>query len=277
MSGLATDYRHPELSQIQRDSEGKEVTMDNYQMLPDWNGTVVSKEDPIPDDERPPKRTTDPFPPGSVIPDKNSLQNNVEKPEKEIAEACEKKEKQALVKAKTKRIASLCDIGFLHRATHSYHSKPKDIDDEEADANRFIPGWRLENDLQIDSDRELKDMEREMDEWRQNSSNQVEKIKKLEEDLGTKSKQLINVEHRVHALQKEKEDLVARLAQSEMNRQSVVKDFILTAISMLQTSVEYQKSLDVPVSLSYIASWLGDLGLGQTEEEIAKILLNINN
>ncbi|GKE49095.1 hypothetical protein Tco_1480353 [Tanacetum coccineum] len=115
MSGLATDYRHPELSQIQRDSEGKEVTMDNYQMLPDWNGTVVSKEDPIPDDERPPKRTTDPFPPGSVIPDKNSLQNNVEKPEKEIAEACEKKEKQALVKAKTKRIGEASFVALRNK------------------------------------------------------------------------------------------------------------------------------------------------------------------
>ncbi|GJV43044.1 hypothetical protein Tco_1427580 [Tanacetum coccineum] len=93
---------------------------------------------------------------------------------------------------------------------------------------------------------QLKDMDREMDEWRKNSSD-------------------------------EKEDLVARLAQSEMNRQSIVKDFILTAISMLQTSVEYQKSLAVPISLSYISSWLGDLGLGQKEEEIAKILLNINN
>ncbi|GJX92034.1 hypothetical protein Tco_0345360 [Tanacetum coccineum] len=262
MSGLATDYRHPELSQILRDSEGKGNNNEK-------NGTVVSKGDPIPDDERPPKRTTDPFPPGSVIPDKNSLQNNVKKPEKKIAEA-----------------------------SHSYHSKPKYIDDEEADANRFIPGWRLGNDLQIDSfekelsifsskyfdiGRTLKESYEGMSKNFQLLENVHSRCTKRDRELagqrgsGTKSKQLIDVEHRVHALQKEKEDLVARLAQSEMNRQSIVKDFILTAISMPQTSVEYQKSLAVPISLSYIASWLGDLGLGQKEEEIAKILLNINN
>ncbi|GJX13817.1 hypothetical protein Tco_0205575 [Tanacetum coccineum] len=60
-------------------------------------------------------------------------------------------------------------------------------------------------------------------------------------------------------------------------RQTTSEDFIPTAISRLQTSVEYQKSLAVPISLSYTAGWLGSLGLGRTEEEIAEILLNTCN
>ncbi|GJZ38499.1 hypothetical protein Tco_0585062 [Tanacetum coccineum] len=76
---------------------------------------------------------------------------------------------------------------------------------------------------------------------------------------------------------KDKEALVAQLAQSEMSHQGIIKDFILTAISRLYTSVEYLKNLAGPTSLSYIAGWLGSLGLGRTKEEISKILPNTRN
>ncbi|GKB68738.1 hypothetical protein Tco_0930150 [Tanacetum coccineum] len=67
--------------------------------LPDWNGTLVSKGNPIPDNERPPVRTITPLAVGSVIHDKNARQKSVEKPDQKIAEAREKKEKKTLFKA----------------------------------------------------------------------------------------------------------------------------------------------------------------------------------
>ncbi|GKB36737.1 hypothetical protein Tco_0881679 [Tanacetum coccineum] len=71
--------------------------------LPDWNGTLVSKGNPIPDNERPPVRTITPLAVGSVIHDKNARQKSVEKPDQKIAEARKKKEKQTLFKANAKR------------------------------------------------------------------------------------------------------------------------------------------------------------------------------
>nr|GEZ37141.1 hypothetical protein [Tanacetum cinerariifolium] len=81
----------------------------------------------------------------------------------------------------------------------------------------------------------IKDMEREQDEWRQTSSDQVEKIKNLKGDLGPKSKQLSDAEERVRV-------------------------------------VEYRKSLVIPTRLCFTAGWLKGLGLGREEDEIADIL-----
>nr|GEV38563.1 hypothetical protein [Tanacetum cinerariifolium] len=99
MCGLTTDCRHPKLSQKIKDPEGKGNDSEK-------NGTVVSKEDPIPTSKRPPVRTTTLLPVRSMISDKNPLQKNVEKPDPKIDEAREKKEKQALVKADRDIISS---------------------------------------------------------------------------------------------------------------------------------------------------------------------------
>ncbi|GKB64569.1 hypothetical protein Tco_0920755 [Tanacetum coccineum] len=79
------------------------------------------------------------------------------------------------------------------------------------------------------------------------------------------------------ALEEEKVRLVGELAQSEMACQSVVRDVIPVAISRLLTSVEYRKSLAVPIGLSFTADSLGGLSLGRTEEDIAAVLPNISN
>nr|GEY28474.1 hypothetical protein [Tanacetum cinerariifolium] len=112
---------------------------------------------------------------------------------------------------------------------------------------------------------------------RQTASDQVEKIKKLEEDIFLKSKQLSNAESQVQLLVKEKEKLVAELARSELEHRSIIRDFIPQVVSWLQTSMEYRRSLGVPISLLYIVGWLGGLGLGWTKEQIAKILSSTSN
>nr|GEW06642.1 hypothetical protein [Tanacetum cinerariifolium] len=65
--------------------------------------SVVRKGDPIPEDQRPPKRTVDPLPPNVAILAKTPYQMNVEKTDPQIAEAREKKDQQALLKDKAKR------------------------------------------------------------------------------------------------------------------------------------------------------------------------------
>ncbi|GJU76459.1 hypothetical protein Tco_1273529 [Tanacetum coccineum] len=100
MAGLTTEYRHPDRSQILRDAEGMEITMDDFLCLPDWTGTVVSKGDPIPKDQRPPDRTAMPLAPEVAIPEKSSHQKKVEKADQRIINAREKKDKQVAEKAK---------------------------------------------------------------------------------------------------------------------------------------------------------------------------------
>nr|GEV76388.1 hypothetical protein [Tanacetum cinerariifolium] len=55
-----------------------------------WTGTVVSKGDPIPNDQCPVNRTTPPLVIGQLIPEKTVAQRNVEKPNTKIAKASEK-------------------------------------------------------------------------------------------------------------------------------------------------------------------------------------------
>nr|GEV42827.1 hypothetical protein [Tanacetum cinerariifolium] len=123
---------------------------------------------------------------------------------------------------------------------------------------------QLDRDYEGELSDRLKDMEREREKWRQTASDQVERIKKLEEDLGPKSKQLSDAENRAQLLEKEKEELIARLARYEADRQSIVRDFIPTVIGRLQTSVDYRRSLAVPINLSCNVGWLDSLSLGRT-------------
>nr|GEW72716.1 hypothetical protein [Tanacetum cinerariifolium] len=116
IAGLTTVYHHPDLAQILRDPkgqgnsvnifitfEGKEITIDDYLCLPNQTRTVVSKGDPIPEDQRPPKRTIDLLPQNTTILAKTPYQINVEKPDLNITKAREKKDQQALLKAKAER------------------------------------------------------------------------------------------------------------------------------------------------------------------------------
>ncbi|GKC76603.1 hypothetical protein Tco_1127377 [Tanacetum coccineum] len=78
-------------------------------------------------------------------------------------------------------------------------------------------------------------------------------------------------------LEKEKIELVAELAQAEMVRHKIIRVFVSAVVSRLHSSVEYQKSLVVPIKLCFNAGWLGGLGLGHKEEEIAAMLANTSD
>nr|GEZ59590.1 hypothetical protein [Tanacetum cinerariifolium] len=56
------------------------------------------------------------------------------------------------------------------------------------------------------------------------------------------------------------------------NRSKVVWEFILAVVNRLHSSIEYQKSLVVPIGLCSTAGWLGGLSLGKEEEEISAML-----
>nr|GEV50239.1 hypothetical protein [Tanacetum cinerariifolium] len=96
----------------------------------------------------------------------------------------------------------------------------------------------------------LKDIKTERDDWRRTASDQ----------------------ERVRELEGEKAALKARLAQAEVDRQKLVREFIPVVVQRLHTSVECRKSLVAPVSLCFTAGWLGGLSMGQTGDQIAAML-----
>ncbi|GJY88914.1 hypothetical protein Tco_0503542, partial [Tanacetum coccineum] len=102
--GLTTACRHPELSYIIKDPEGKALSMDDFLKLPVWNGNVVSKRDPIPNDQSPRPHVTLPLAVGEPIPDKSPFQMAIKKPDSKIVAAREKKEKQNLAKTQAKHV-----------------------------------------------------------------------------------------------------------------------------------------------------------------------------
>nr|GEW26808.1 reverse transcriptase domain-containing protein [Tanacetum cinerariifolium] len=79
------------------------ISMDTFLKLPTWTETVVSKGDPLPEDQRPKPRVTPPLPVGAPIPALTPFQKNLEKPNPKIAVAREKKDQQSLARAKAKR------------------------------------------------------------------------------------------------------------------------------------------------------------------------------
>ncbi|GKC49581.1 hypothetical protein Tco_1072326 [Tanacetum coccineum] len=386
--------------------------------LPDWNGTLVNKGNPIPDNECPPVRTITPLAVGSVIHDKNARQKSVEKPDQKIAEAREKKEKKTLFKANANRAGEGSSVSLkkkrsrknagpigseyegtifaapinqcipkpLHEAgeskgkevetpvvnlsdhtreltpllvekiseeqfvyeddrtrdtnladAHSFHSIHEEDNDEDADDHRFVPEWGLKSDLRISFYRACKEMNSQLstppeDEVLHSLTNyevryeklnrdhldlynhsevQLKELNRLRTDCQRErqsneglSKNLVLLESahaqcsggereltdrlkdmererddwiRTASYQEEKARLVGQLAQSDMARQSVVRDLIPTAIYRLLTSVEYRKSRVVLIGVCYIVGWLGGLSLGYKEEEVAVVLPNTSN
>ncbi|GJX84267.1 hypothetical protein Tco_0335041 [Tanacetum coccineum] len=88
------------------------LTMDDFLKLPVWNGTVVSKEGPIPEDQRPLVRTTPSLAAGKLIPEKSPAQRSIEKPNAKIAKVREKKENLARTKVQMKRVGEGSSMAF---------------------------------------------------------------------------------------------------------------------------------------------------------------------
>ncbi|GKD33439.1 hypothetical protein Tco_1248948 [Tanacetum coccineum] len=303
--GLTKTCRHPELSYSIKDLDGKLLTVDDFLKLPVCNGTVVSKGDPIPDDQHPPLRTTPPLEAGKLIPKKSSVQRSIKNPNSKIAVDREKKDQQNLAKAQANRVGEggsispqkkrayknqeptgsrsegTISVTPLHQAApklvdetttsipkdiaenvtigsqianierevvdlnHSFHSAHHKDNDKNTADHQFVPEWGLCDDLRICSFRAQK----------------VEMIKKLEETLEPKSKQLADAKGRIKVLEGEKTTLVAELAQAEMDRHKLVREFISAVVKRLHISMEYQNSLAVPIGLCFTSGWLGGLSL----------------
>ncbi|GJY64841.1 hypothetical protein Tco_0466301 [Tanacetum coccineum] len=107
MTGLTTVYHRYDSPHIPRDSEEQDTSF-SLSITVDGEA-VVSKVDPHPEDQQPPKRIVDPLPPNAATQKKTPYQLNIEKPDLKIIEAREKKEQQALLKAKAK-IPIICTI-----------------------------------------------------------------------------------------------------------------------------------------------------------------------
>nr|GEU97965.1 hypothetical protein [Tanacetum cinerariifolium] len=101
--GLTTICRHSELRYDIKDQDKNVIDMDTFLKLPSWTGTVVSRGDPILEDQRPKPRVTPPLGTGVKIPKLTAFQKSLEKSNPKIAAAREKKEQQSLAKAEAKR------------------------------------------------------------------------------------------------------------------------------------------------------------------------------
>ncbi|GJX58004.1 putative ribonuclease H-like domain-containing protein [Tanacetum coccineum] len=61
MCGLTTACRHPDLQYNIKDQDKNVISMDTFLKLPTWTGIVVSKGDPVSEDQRPKPRVTPPL------------------------------------------------------------------------------------------------------------------------------------------------------------------------------------------------------------------------
>ncbi|GJW44002.1 hypothetical protein Tco_0072801 [Tanacetum coccineum] len=71
--------------------------------------------------------------------------------------------------------------------------------------------------------------------------------------------------------------MVANLAQAEIDRHKLIREFVPDVVRKLHMSVEYRKSLAVLVCLCFTAGWLGGLSLGKTEGQIVVVLSETSN
>ncbi|GJW03501.1 hypothetical protein Tco_1562357 [Tanacetum coccineum] len=301
-------------------SRGEGADYGRLLQLPVWNGTVVSKGDPLPENQRPQLRTTPPLAVGEPIPKKRGsvvqrkkrdrknqeptntgsegtisitplhqvAPKTVDKPitsapknttgDATVGVRTTDVEKEVVVISENTRVPTPPVIvtqpsphaedadSQEHVASsnaRSFHSAHHEGDDESTTEllgvtirpwddvcyRRMQANFRLSKQLSLletvhssysDTERELadrlKDLEKERDDRKETASGQ--KIRVLEE---------------------EKNSLVAQLAQAEMDRQKIIKEFIPIVVHRLHTSVEYRKSLVAPVVTdSYLLS-LDDL------------------
>ncbi|GJY58422.1 hypothetical protein Tco_0458314 [Tanacetum coccineum] len=119
---------HPGMTMNRLPSRYIVISMDTFLKLPTWTRTVVSKGDPLLEDQRPKPRVTPPLPVGAPIPALTPFQKNLEKPNPKIAAAREKKDQTEL----------------------AYEDEPV--------GNRYVPNWGLRNDLRVCTFRACKEL-----------------------------------------------------------------------------------------------------------------------
>nr|GEW56640.1 hypothetical protein [Tanacetum cinerariifolium] len=240
--GLTTACRHLGFTYSIKDQDKNVISIDTFLKLPTWTGTIVSKGDPIPEDQCPKSRVTPPLPEGFKISNLAAFQRSVEMPNTKIAAAREKKERQSLARAEAKRagVGHACGSRKKRKEVADLSGNTR-VSTPAATANQPSPSLGHH-----DADENLESDKR---------------------DLEPKTQQLMAAEEKVKMLERERLSLSTQLSQSEADRKKLVKEFILTVVKRLHTSVEYRKSLVAPVQLCFTARWLGGLALGRTKEE----------
>nr|GEW90607.1 hypothetical protein [Tanacetum cinerariifolium] len=222
MCGLTMDCRHPKLSHVIKDAEGKVITVDDFLSLPEWNGTLVSKGDPIPNNERPFVRTTSSLPLGEAslatskkkrarknvgLTDSGSedtifaapINHSIPKP-LNTATGSKRKEAEVSVvdssehtREPTSSIVQKTSEGPL--VQEDDQAKNVDVSDDEFFCLDYFD--EMISNLATPPENEVLES---LTNNEVTASDQVEKIKKLKEDIGPKSKQLSDAESRVQLL-----------------------------------------------------------------------------
>ncbi|GJV25394.1 hypothetical protein Tco_1378089 [Tanacetum coccineum] len=185
---LTTTFRHPKLSYSIKDPTGQVLTMDDFLKLPVWNGIVVSKGDPILDNQCPPSYYAT-FGSGEIDSrEKSNLEKRggfgrsleekaAPKPHHETTKSSPKNAEDTVatgsrVKDTTEHIVDLSDnthdpiphVNNVQPSAHVEHGDPQenvvfsDEDDEDVAAHQFIPGWGLRDDLRIYSNGACKEL-----------------------------------------------------------------------------------------------------------------------
>nr|GEX05989.1 hypothetical protein [Tanacetum cinerariifolium] len=86
----------------------------------------------------------------------------------------------------------------------------------------------------------------------------VDRVKYLERE---RNERRTTASDQIRVLKCEKLSLSAEVAQAKADHQKLVREFIPAVVKRLHASVEYRQSLAAPVSLCFIAGWLGGLSL----------------
>ncbi|GJR28788.1 hypothetical protein Tco_1105020, partial [Tanacetum coccineum] len=105
---------------------------DTFLKLPTWTRTVVSKGDPILEDQCPKPRVTPSLAVGVEIPELIPFQKNLEKPNSKIVVAREKKDQQNLAKAEAKRDGAGNAEGPRKKRKVQKHNEPTQSGSKEA-------------------------------------------------------------------------------------------------------------------------------------------------
>ncbi|GKB09836.1 hypothetical protein Tco_0843759 [Tanacetum coccineum] len=122
--GLTMACRHSDLQYHKKDQDKNVINMDTFLKLLTWTGTVVSKGDPIPEDQHPKPRVIPPLAVGTAILALTPFHKNLEKLNPKIAAAREKKDQQNLAKAKAKRAGAGAAGGPKKKRRVQKHAEP---------------------------------------------------------------------------------------------------------------------------------------------------------
>nr|GEV28798.1 hypothetical protein [Tanacetum cinerariifolium] len=291
MCGLTMACRHPELHYNIKDQVQNVIDMDTFMKLPTWTETIVSRGDPIPEDQRPKPRVT--------------LFGEAERAGARGAEGPKKKRKREVVDLSgNTRVPTLSAAAnqpsphIKHYDTHenkafdahSSQSSHQGNEDEPVD-HQYVRNWGLCDDVRNRNDAysvELEHLRSSLRRENQDKDGLTKKLTLLESahsecsyrknELLDRVKDLERDEWRATALdeikvlERDKLALSAEVAQAEADLKNLVREFIHVVVKRLHTSVEYIKSLAFPVSLCFTTVWLGGLSLGKTEDQIAQFL-----